>query len=161
MVGRCITAWQRWWNGRSQPASHFWPFSKLAQNMSERGNWHGKNNGQTIWKRGGLWHKGQLTRRGRRYHFKNTIHIGRKKDILKEKKGNRFLQKEGRGKTNWESFFHKITEGKSNKARKMKKKRRTESTSNKRGTTSNTNRRRLLEVCINILGCLDQCKTIW
>jgi len=26
----------------------FDPFLKPAQNMSERGNWHGKNNGQTI-----------------------------------------------------------------------------------------------------------------
>ncbi|QCD78409.1 hypothetical protein DEO72_LG1g2042 [Vigna unguiculata] len=28
MVGRCITACRRRWNGRSQPAFHFWPFSK-------------------------------------------------------------------------------------------------------------------------------------
>jgi len=26
----------------------FGPFLKPAQNMNERGNWHGKNNGQTI-----------------------------------------------------------------------------------------------------------------
>ena len=34
-------------------------------------------------KKGGLWHKGQLTRRGRGYDFKNTVHIGRKKTFSK------------------------------------------------------------------------------
>jgi len=56
-------AWERkWWGGVSLHASAggmaeanphfaFGPFLKPTQNMSERGNWHGKKNGQTILKR--------------------------------------------------------------------------------------------------------------
>jgi len=62
---------------------------------------------------------------------------GEEKRHFKRKKGNRFLQKEGRGKTNWESLFSQDHIGQEQQSKKKEKKRRMESTSNKRGTTNN------------------------
>jgi len=73
-------------------------------------------------KKGGTWHKGQLTRRGEKIPFqKYSSYRAEKKTFSKEKRGTGFCRRKGGGRRIGRVFFHKITEGKSNKARKKKK----------------------------------------